>query len=471
MYRLGHSHRAVFKLGCSFFFSSHQPSLKWMKSLATPVALFGCPPSEISWATGANGGIPFQVNSVYNDNVSRLPASLIELVVNLPIVETTGEQRVLPGLLSLSEDELRTWLAEHGEKPMRAKQLRHWLLHRGAESFDEMTDLPKSLRATLAEHFVPLASRIAKHQVASDHTHKLLVEFADHKLIECVLIQDEGRRTACISTQVGCGMGCVFCASGLDGVDRNLTVGEIVEQLVRLRNLPGVVPLAGRASDGAAGQASSRPPNELPERLTHIVVMGMGEPLANLDNLLDALDIATSKDGLGIGARHITISTVGLPVKIRRLADLGKQYHLAVSLHAPNDEVRTTIVPTNDKTGLHEILDAARYFFEKTGRQVTYEYVLLRELNDEARHARELGALLKGRRAHVNLIPFNDVEGLPYRRPTTEALNMFTNVLQSSGISVKVRKRKGSQIDAACGQLRRSATHPPLSSPGEMGRG
>jgi 23S rRNA (adenine2503-C2)-methyltransferase len=359
--------------------------------------------------------------------------------VVLSTLPPAGTRSTLPGLLDNTEETLRAWLQERGEKPLRAKQLRRWLLVRGAESFDEMTDLPKALRQQLADALVPLSTRIAKHLRASDDTHKLLLELGDQKLIECVLIQEEGRRTACISTQVGCGMGCVFCASGLNGVDRNLTVGEMVEQLVRLRNL------------------SSPSGGEIVERLTNIVVMGMGEPLANLDNLLEALDVATSKDGLGIGARHITISTVGLPVKIRRLADLGKQYHLAVSLHAPNDELRTKIVPTNDKTGLDDILAAAAYFFEKTGRQVTYEYVLLAGINDAAAHARELAALLKGRRAHVNLIPFNDVEGLPYRRPSTEALQMFTNVLQQAGISVKVRKRKGSQIDAACGQLRRSA--------------
>jgi 23S rRNA (adenine2503-C2)-methyltransferase len=371
----------------------------------------------------------------------------------------------LLGLLDVSEDALRAWLAERGEKPMRARQLRRWLLVRGAVSFDAMTDLPKTLRQRLAEAFVPLSSRIAKHHRASDDTHKLLIQLRDHKLIECVLIQDEGRRTACISTQVGCGMGCVFCASGLDGVDRNLSVGEIVEQLVRLRNLSGMGSLSMSEANGG-GRAVPSPPVPLPEgegrnaveRLTHIVVMGMGEPLANLDNLLEALEIATSKEGLGIGARRITISTVGLPAKIRRLADLGKQYHLAVSLHAPNEELRTTIVPTNDKTGLFEILGAAEYFFDKTGRQVTFEYVVLSGINDEARHAQQLSALLKGRRAHVNLIPFNDVEGLPYRRPTTEALQTFTNVLHQNGISVKVRKRKGAQIDAACGQLRRSAT-------------
>jgi 23S rRNA (adenine2503-C2)-methyltransferase len=368
--------------------------------------------------------------------------------VILPVVQPAGLGNDLPGLLDLSEDALRAWLAERGEKPLRARQLRRWLLVAGAESFDAMTDLPKALRVELAEAFVPLSSRVAKHLRASDDTHKLLVEMRDRRLIECVLIQDDGRRTACISTQVGCGMGCVFCASGLNGVDRNLTVSEIVEQLVRLRNLPG--PLSPPAPlPGGEGRNAV-------QRLTNIVVMGMGEPLANLDNLLEALDIATAPDGLGIGARHITISTVGLPAKIRRLADLGKQYHLAVSLHAPNDALRNQIVPTNDKTGLDAILAAADYFFEATGRQVTYEYVLLHGINDEPMHARELVALLRGRRAHVNLIPFNDVDGLSYRRPTTDALQTFTNVLQQGAISVKVRKRKGSQIDAACGQLRRS---------------
>jgi 23S rRNA (adenine2503-C2)-methyltransferase len=229
-------------------------------------------------------------------------------------------------------------------------------------------------------------------------------------------------------------MGCVFCASGLGGVVRNLAAHEIVEQLLQARNL-------------------------LPaqERLSHIVVMGMGEPLANLDNLLEALEVATSPDGLGLSARHVHISTVGLPAKIRRLADLGKAYHLAVSLHAPNDDLRTRIVPTNDKVGLTAILEAADYFQSTTGRQVTYEYVLLRDLNDGVEHAAELSRLLRGRQAHINLIPFNDVSGLPYRRPTQEGLDTFVDILRQARLSVKVRKRKGADIDAACGQLRRSA--------------
>src|SRR5262245_60237288 len=234
-----------------------------------------------------------------------------------------------------------------------------------------MSDLPKALREQLAEAFVPFASQVVRHFQADDGTHKLLVKLHDGQLVECVLMQEDRRRTACISTQVGCGMGCVFCASGLGGVERNLTTGEILEQLVRLRNLP-------------LWQGSTRAPSgENVERLTNIVVMGMGEPLANLDNLIEALDVATARDGLGIGARHVTISTVGLPAKIRRLADLGKQYHLAVSLHAPNDAIRNQIVPTNDKTGLEAILAAADYFFEKTGRQVTFEYVLLGGINDD----------------------------------------------------------------------------------------
>src|SRR5262249_45786323 len=184
------------------------------------------------------------------------------------------------------------------------------------------------------------------------------------------------------------------------------------------------------------------PPREA-ERLTHIGVMGMGEPLANLENLLAALAVAGHKDGLNLGARHVTISTVGLPAKMRRLADLGKQYHLAVSLHAPNDELRNRIVPTNTHTGVQATLEAADYFFAKTSRQVTYEYVLLGGLNDGPAEAKQLAGLLRGRHAHVNLIPFNDVEGLPYRRPAAEAQQTFVDTLRRAGVSVKVRKRKG----------------------------
>jgi len=350
-----------------------------------------------------------------------------------------------PGLLDTPDDDFRAWLAERHQPPMRAGQIRRQVFANRAESFDTMTDLPVGLRAELAASFALFSARVERHLKAGDDTHKLVLRLADDRMIECVLIQDDGRATACVSTQVGCGMGCVFCASGINGVVRNLTVGEIVEQLLRLRNLT-------RREDAPP---AGRP--DLPTRLTNIVVMGMGEPLANLDNLLEALEVAGDPKGLGIGARHVTISTVGLPAKIKRLAEVGKQYSLAVSLHAPNDALRTRIVPTNDKTGIRAILEAADDFFEKTGRQVTYEYVVLGGLNDRADHARELGRLLTGRKAHVNLIPWNDVEGLPYRRPKDGDLTNFIDTLRRSGVSVKVRKRKGSEIDAACGQLRRRA--------------
>jgi 23S rRNA (adenine2503-C2)-methyltransferase len=338
------------------------------------------------------------------------------------------------GLLEVPAEELLAWLLARGQPRLRARQLRRWVLQGRAVSFAAMTDLPRSLREELAQEFVPLGTRIDRHLTASDGTHKLLLRLRDGNVVECVLLQEADRRTVCVSTQVGCGMGCVFCASGIGGVVRNLTAGEILEQLVQARNL---LP---------AG-----------ERLTHVVVMGMGEPLANLEALLEALAAATAPDGLGLSARHVHISTVGLPARIRRLADLGKQYHLAVSLHAPNDELRTRIVPTNGKTGIAAILEAADYFYRRTKRQVTYEYVLLRGVNDGPEHADELAGLLRGRQAHVNLIPFNDVAGLPWRRVSPQALADFVAVLRRAGISVKVRKRKGADIDAACGQLRRAA--------------
>jgi 23S rRNA (adenine2503-C2)-methyltransferase len=352
---------------------------------------------------------------------------------------SVAEPATRPVLLDVSADVLRAWLAERGQPPHRVKQIRRWILANRAESFAQMSDLPKDLRPALDEAFRVFGTTIERHLVAADDTHKLLLKLHDGKHIEAVLIQDDGRATACISTQVGCGMGCVFCASGLNGVVRNLSVGELVEQLVRLRNLTDVnTTRTDRAS-----------------RLTHIVVMGMGEPLANLDNLLEALAIAGEKDGLGIGARHITISTVGLPAKMRKLAQSGKPYHLAVSLHASNDELRTKIVPTNEKTGLADILAAADDFYKTTGRQVTYEYVVLGGLNDQPIHAQQLAGLLRGRQAFVNLIPWNTVAGLPFQRPADDDLTNLIDTLRRAGVTVKTRRRKGAEIAAACGQLRR----------------
>ncbi|MCA9259197.1 MAG: 23S rRNA (adenine(2503)-C(2))-methyltransferase RlmN, partial [Planctomycetales bacterium] len=228
-------------------------------------------------------------------------------------------------------------------------------------------------------------------------------------------------------------MGCVFCASGLDGVKRNLRTGEIVEQMLQLQRL--------LAPD---------------ERISHIVVMGMGEPLANLDQLLPALAEARRDDGLGVSQRRITISTVGLPPGIDRLAAHDSTYRLAISLHAPNDELRNRLVPVNRSVGLEQIVAAADRYFQVSGRRITYEYVLLADLNDHPDHARELVRLLGGREALINVIPYNPVSGLPYATPTPERQQAFQAILERGGIRVKFRHRKGSRIDAACGQLRRS---------------
>ena len=302
-----------------------------------------------------------------------------------------------------------------------------------------MSNLPKALRAEMAEAMQLWTTEIVRHTQADDGTEKLLLQLADGGQVECVLLRDRVRRTICISTQVGCGMGCVFCASGLDGVDRNLTTGEIIEQVLRLQHL---------LSDD--------------ERLSHVVVMGMGEPLANLDALLPALEEINRPDGLEIGHRRITISTVGLPASIERLARTNASYRLAVSLHAPNDELRNELVPINKKIGLTAILKAVDNYFDVSGRRLTFEYVLLADLNDDPQHARELAQLLRGREALLNVIPYNPVAGLPYQTPSHSRQVQFREILEAGGIRVHFRHLKGDHIDAACGQLRRSQTTPPV---------
>jgi 23S rRNA (adenine2503-C2)-methyltransferase len=343
-------------------------------------------------------------------------------------------QPVLPGkssLCGLSQHRIADWLTEHDYPSYRAEQLRQWIFGRRAESIDEMTDLPAPLRTQLADDFELFTGQLVQHQVAGDRTEKLLVQLTDGKQVECVLMRETSRWTACISTQVGCAMGCVFCASGLLGLDRNLNHAEILEQILRLtRRL------------------------EPDERLTNLVVMGIGEPLANLTALLEALDEVHSENGLGLSPRRVTISTVGLPSGIRQLADVGRPYNLAVSLHAPNDELRNRLVPVNDRIGIASILEAADDYFERTGRRVTYEYVLLAETNDQPRHARQLAALLSPRNAHVNLIPMNSVDVLDWRSPAEPQTQRFATILQEAGVATTVRKRKGADIDAACGQLR-----------------
>ena len=349
-------------------------------------------------------------------------------------------------LLDNLNEGLQTWLAENSEPKFRAAQIRQWLFENRANGFVEMTNLSKSLREKLAADYSIWNTTVAKSHIAADGTEKLLVEMSDGHRIECVLLREEDRRTICISTQVGCAMGCVFCASGIGGVERNLTTGEIVEQMLRLQRL-------------------------LPEdeRLSHIVVMGMGEPLANVDRLLPALEYASDPKGLGISPRRITISTVGLPPAMDKLIAKQSKYHLAVSLHAPNDELRNRLVPVNDSIGVAKIMDAADRYFEASGRRLTFEYVLLDKENDQPEHARELASLLRGRPAMLNIIPYNPVDGLPYRTPSRDALRQFREILENAGLNVMVRQRKGDKINAACGQLRRnSAVEPVLVQPTKL---
>lgn len=356
---------------------------------------------------------------------------------SLPILPTAApEPAQRPrAVLDMAEGELLAWLATIGEKKFRARQIRRWMISRRIHSFDQMTDLSNNLRQQLAAHFSFSSLETVRHQVASDRTEKLLLRLHDGELVECVLMRDPGRRTVCISTQVGCAMGCVFCASGLLGVKRDLTAAEIFEQVLVLHRLM-----------------------QDEEKITNVVVMGIGEPLANYKNLMQALDVLCSDGGFCLGARRITVSTVGLPKQIREFARCGRQFNLAVSLHAPNDELRTQIVPVNKGTGLQEIIAAADDYFEITGRRVSYEYVLLAGVNDQPEHADELSRLLRGRNCHVNLIPMNGVTELVMTAPGEPRTHQFCELLTDRGIPATVRKRKGADIDAACGQLRLNRT-------------
>jgi 23S rRNA (adenine2503-C2)-methyltransferase len=339
-------------------------------------------------------------------------------------------------LLDWSLEKLRGWLGQESIPAYRAIQIWNWVFHRRATRFLDMSDLPSDLRHRLSDQFDLFRSTVVEHRSSHDGTEKLLIDLDDGGRVECVLLREENRRSICVSSQVGCAMGCVFCASGLDGVDRNLTSGEILEQMLLLQRLL---------------------PDQ--ERLSHIVMMGMGEPLANLPNVLAALETARQEAGLGISPRRITISTVGLPPAIRKLAQGRSPYHLAISLHAPNDELRSRIVPVNRKTGITALLEAADDYFEQTGRRITFEYVLLAGLNDSRPCAQQLVQLLKGRSSMLNVIPYNHVPGLPYQTPSAQSIHQFRNELIAGGINVLFRQRKGDEIQAACGQLRRLRGH------------
>jgi 23S rRNA (adenine2503-C2)-methyltransferase len=335
--------------------------------------------------------------------------------------------------LELSPEQLKKHLQDAGWPDFRRKQIQKWIFQQNMVDFSGMTDLPQSMRRRLQEHFSLWTTEVVRAEQAGDETQKLLLKLRDGNSVECVLLRDrKNHRTACISTQVGCAMGCVFCASGLGGFVRNLTRGEILEQLLHLSGLLGK-----------------------DEKLTHVVVMGMGEPLLNLEALLGALETVASPEGWNVSVRRITISTVGIPSAIRRLASLESPYRLAVSLHAPDDALRNRLIPANRKYNIASVMEAVDDYFRQSGRRVTFEYVLLSGINDQREHAERLADLLMRRTALVNLLPMNPVAELDFSPPPPDRVRRFVDVLEKRGIDVQVRFRKGDRIDAACGQLRR----------------
>lgn len=360
-----------------------------------------------------------------------------------------------PDLKSLSLTELSNALAGQGQPSYRATQVVEWAYRRVAESFEAMSNLPLALRQSLAEEFDLWTLKELRESHSTDTTEKFLWQLRDGQLIETVLIpatpgltSQSERHTVCVSTQVGCAYGCGFCASGLAGFRRNLSVGEIVDQALMVTRI-------GRTRGVCVGGAPGRPDPDF--RVENVVVMGMGEPLANYDNLMKALHTINAPWGLNIGARKITVSTVGLPPQIRKLAREAMQIRLAVSLHAPNDEVRERLMSVNRKFPMRELMDACEYYARTKGRMLTFEYILIEEVNDSLNLADELSALARRVHAKVNLIPYNTVEGLSWRRPELNRCYAFAARLKSRGVQATLRIEKGTDIAAACGQLRLKA--------------
>jgi 23S rRNA (adenine2503-C2)-methyltransferase len=355
-------------------------------------------------------------------------------------------------LLSLTLPEMQEWLVERGEPPFRAKQLYSWLYRHLVTGFSAMTNLPQALRDRLAQE-ASIGPMVVQSELHSkdNRTRKILLELSDGKLIESVLMlyppigESSARATVCVSSQAGCAFGCTFCATGQMGFDRHLSTGEIVAQVLFFARELHTAPWA---AEGLPGSAPI-------DHITNIVLMGMGEPLHNYDNVLRALRILNSPDGFNLGARHMTVSTVGLVPAIRKLSQEPLQVNLAISLHAPTDELRSQTMPVNRKYPLTDLLAACGDYIDATGRQVTFEYVLLAGVNDTAQYAHQLGELLAPLKqfAHVNCIPVNATSA-DYRPPGGEAIRAFRDILFEHGVSNSVRAERGDDIAAACGQLR-----------------
>lgn len=342
-----------------------------------------------------------------------------------------------PSIYGMTFEHLTAWLMEQGQKKFRAQQVWNWLYKKRIRDFSDMKNVNRDCIALLEEHFVLHTLEEEIKQESKDGTIKFLFRLRDGNLIETVLMRFSYGLSVCVTTQVGCNIGCSFCASGLLKKNRDLSAGEIVEQIMNVQ-----------AHLDALGQG---------ERVSHIVVMGIGEPFDNFTNLINFLHVVNDDEGLHIGARHITVSTSGLAHKIYEFADLGMQVNLAISLHAPNNELRTRIMKINKAFPIEKIMKSVDYYLKKTNRRITYEYIMLRDVNDHKEEAIQLAKLLHHHRhlAYVNLIPYNAVdEHNQYQRSETNVIQAFFETLKTNGINCGVRWENGADIDAACGQLR-----------------
>jgi 23S rRNA (adenine2503-C2)-methyltransferase len=357
-------------------------------------------------------------------------------------------------IFDLTSRELDEKVVSLGLPKFRAQQLREWVYAKRINDFEKMTNLSKQDRTFLSQHVSVSSATVAKEQHSSDGTIKLLLTWENGSSAETVMIPDADRRTACVSSQVGCPVGCTFCASGINGVKGNLTAGQIVEQVVTLNR---VMKGSGFRVQGSGAESSLNPePRTVnPPTITNIVFMGMGEPLANYANVMKAIRVLHDPACLNLGARRITISTVGVPPKMRELSKEDLPLNLAISLHAPNESLRRQLIPWAEHFTIDEILDAGRYYFDQTGREITLEYILLSGVNDRPEHAAQLAKICRTLRANVNLIRYNEVAGLPYKRPESDDVMNFQAILRNNGVNAHVRKSRGRDIDAACGQLRR----------------
>ncbi|GAK10867.1 23S rRNA (adenine(2503)-C(2))-methyltransferase RlmN [Geomicrobium sp. JSM 1781026] len=335
-------------------------------------------------------------------------------------------------IFSLTFDDWKQWMSENSQPQFRAKQMYEWLYRKRVESVDEMTNLPLDLREKLNEEFMFTRLKEVLRQTSVDGTEKFLFELHDGYSIETVLMRHDYGNSICVTTQVGCRLGCTFCASTLGGLKRNLEAGEITAQVLDVQ----------RALD------------ETGERVDSIVVMGIGEPFDNYDHLMGFLRTVNHDEGLNIGARHITVSTSGMVPKIYKFADEGMQINFAISLHAPNSEIRGRLMPINKAFPVSKLMDSIVYYQQKTKRRVTFEYGLFGGVNDQVEHAEELAELIKDIRCHVNLIPVNDVPERDYVRTSREDIFAFEKTLKDKGVLVTIRREQGHDIDAACGQLR-----------------